>query len=351
MFERDDTERTEEATPRKREEARKKGQVPKSRDLSTAILLLSVILFFYLTRDYYLNLFKTTFVYYLGLLGKRYNILDIILNFMYFMMKFLLPFVIVVLFVSILSNVMQFGLVFTLEPLMPSVDRLNPLRFIDMIFSKRLWVELLKSILKAIVIFFVVYLFLKSELVMLREVKVYTPSLVVSQLASLLFSIALKITLIFLIMSILDYAYQRWEYEASLRMTKQEIKEELRQYEGDPLVKSKIRRMMREIARRRMLKEVPKASVVITNPVELAVALKYDEKEMDAPIVVAKGAGELAVRIKSIAREHNVPIIENRPLARALYRLVEVGEEIPEELYKAVAEVLAYVYRMKGRAR
>ncbi|MGB9667939.1 MAG: flagellar biosynthesis protein FlhB [Thermosulfidibacteraceae bacterium] len=351
MFERDDAERTEEATPRKREEARKKGQVPKSRELSTAILLFSVLLFFYLFRDYYLGAFKSVFIHHLRLLGRNYTPNEVILGFLYSLGRFMIPFFIVVLTISVLSNVIQFGVVFTLEPLIPSLDRLNPFRFLDIVLSRRTWIEVLKSLLKALLVFYVVYVFLKSELLILGGFTSYTPQVVVSQLMDLLFSISFRIALLFLVLAILDYGYQKREYESSLRMTRQEIKEELRQYEGDPLVKSRMRRIMREITKRRMLREVPKATVVITNPVELAVALKYDEKEMDAPQVVAKGAGELALRIREIAREHNVPIVENRPLARALYRLVEVGDEIPQELYRAVAEVLAYVYRLKGKVK
>jgi len=161
----------------------------------------------------------------------------------------------------------------------------------------------------------------------------------------------MKMTLMLMVLGLFDYAYQRWEFERSIRMSKQEIKEEYKQMEGDPLVKRRIRQRQRELARRRMMSDVPKADVVITNPTHVAVALSYDRKVAEAPVVLAKGKGLIAQRIREIARENRVPVVQNPPLARAIYAQVEVGEEIPESLYKAVAEVLAFVYRLRGGAR
>ncbi len=161
----------------------------------------------------------------------------------------------------------------------------------------------------------------------------------------------MKIVMIFVILAILDYGYQRWENEQQLKMSVQEVKEELKQMEGDPQVRARIKQLQREMAQRRMMEEVPKADVVITNPTELAIALRYDETKMEAPRVVAKGAGFVAQRIRDIARKHEIPIVENKPLAQTLYKAAEVGDEIPEHLYKAVAEVLAYVYSLKNRQR
>ncbi|MEO0278933.1 MAG: flagellar biosynthesis protein FlhB [candidate division WOR-3 bacterium] len=349
MFERGGSERTEPATPRKREEARRKGEVPRSRELSAAVSLIFILIFFYLLSGYYIDTFKFALIHFLSLMNRSYSLFQILSDFVYITGKLLVPFLLAIFIAAIISNVVQFGFVFTLEPLLPKVERLNPFNFVGIFMSRRTWVELLKAFVKAIIVFYVTYIFVKSEMLNVENYLSLQSSVITSKVFEVLFRLSLNILLLFLLFALLDYGYQRWEYELSLKMTREELKEELRQYEGDPVVRSRMRRLMREISKRRMLREVPKATVVITNPVELAVALKYDEKEMKAPIVVAKGAGEMARRIKDIARKHNVPLFENRPLARALFRVVEVGEEVPPELYKAVAEVLAYVYLKMGK--
>jgi len=350
MTERDDSERTEEATPRRREEARKKGDVAKSREIPAVFLILFSLLYFYLARNYYLSTFNEMFYYFFRLAvpgGIGYNIY---LAAFAFIGKLLLPLFLILVFISVFAYVVQFGFIFTAEPLVPKLDKLNPVKGILNLFSKRALVELLKAILKVVIIFYIAYGFIKSEVSHIESIYRMEPAVYFSTLTKTSALLIFKIAIVFVFLSLLDYAFQRWDYEQNLKMTKQEVKEELKQQEGDPLVKSRIRRLQREMARKRMMQEVPKADVVITNPVEIAVALKYDEESMQAPKVVAKGAGALALKIKEIARKHGVPIVENRALARMLYKMVEVGEEIPESLYKAVAEVLAFVYRQRERA-
>ncbi len=342
-------ERTEEATPRRREEARKKGQVARTKELPSTLLLLSTLLFFYLTGKYFYSTLRAVFVYFLSnahdseaFRGSFYVVL-------YVLAKVLFPLFLLLVAIGMFSYVIQFGFLFTMEPLSFKWDRLNPFEGIKNLFSKRIFVELFKAFLKMVIVLAVAYPILKSQAFKANEIFEYPVNSLFFYFLKVSGALIFKLGLLFLFISLLDYGYQRWEHEQSLKMTRQEVKEELKQQEGDPLVKSRIRRIQRELARKRMMQEVPKADVVITNPVEIAVALKYDEDRMEAPMVVAKGAGELAKRIREIARKHGVPIVENRPLARMLYKMVEVGEEIPEALYRAVAEVLAFVYKMRGR--
>ncbi len=348
MRERDDSERTEEATPRRREEARKKGDVAKSKEIPAVFLILFSLLYFYLTRNYYIDVFNEMFRYFSRSISGGINY-QIYISALSFIGKLLLPLLILMVVISVLSYVIQFGFILTGEPLVPKIDKLNPVKGIINLFSRRALVELIKAVFKVAIIFYIAYSFIRSEVFRIESIYQMEPPVYFIMLSKTSALLIFKIAIAFVFLSLLDYAFQRWDYEQSLKMTKQEVKEELKQQEGDPLVKSRIRRLQREMARRRMMQEVPKADVVITNPVEIAVALKYDEKNMEAPKVVAKGAGVLAIKIREIARKHGVPIVENRALARMLYKMVEIGDEIPESLYKAVAEVLAFVYRQKER--
>ncbi len=349
MRERDDAERTEEATPRRREEARKKGDVAKSREIPAVLIILFSLIYFYLLKNYYYRLFQDMFYFFINISHTGCINLHTFLLSLSFTAKILFPLFLIMILVSIFSYVVQFGFIFSADPLIPKLEKLNPVKGMANLFSKRVLVELLKAIFKVAIIFYIVYGFIKTEIKKIGFIYGLDPLSYFILLAKDSWILLFKISIAFILLSILDYAFQRWDYEQSLKMTKQEVKEELKQQEGDPLVKSRIRRIQREMARRRMMQEVPKADVVITNPIEIAVALKYDEEKMEAPKVVAKGAGVLALKIREIARRHGVPIVENRLLARMIYKMVDLGEEIPESLYKAVAEVLAFVYRQKER--
>ena len=247
------------------------------------------------------------------------------------------------------SNIMQVGFVFTTEPLMFKPERLDPTKRLSKVFSRQSMMEFAKSIMKLSVIGFIAFITIKGEFKGLFNLY----DMEIMGIASFVARVTLKIFLraalgIFLIAAV-DYAFQRWQYERDLRMTKQEVKDEFKQREGDPLIKSRIRSIQMKIARQRMMAAVPKADVVLTNPTHVAIALQYQHGVMDAPKVVAKGAGHIAIKIIAVAKEHRVPIVEDKLLARSVYSTVEVGRLIPVQLYRAVAEILAYVYQLKKR--
>lgn len=250
---------------------------------------------------------------------------------------------------ALIVTVSQVGFVMTPKPLTLKLDRLNPVSGLKKVFSLRSLVELVKGLLKAALLGFVIYYSLMKETPELVSAIRFPLEAGVSRLLSKLLNLSFRLAFLLLVLGIFDYAYQKWEFERSIRMSKQEIKEEYKQMEGDPQIKSKIRQKQRELARSRMMSSVPRADVVITNPTRLAIALEYDREAMDAPVVTAKGSGFLARRIREIAVEWQIPLVENKPLARSLFETVEVGEEVPEELYRAVAEVLAFVYSLGAK--
>jgi flagellar biosynthetic protein FlhB len=230
----------------------------------------------------------------------------------------------------------------------PKLTRLNPIAGLKKLVSLRSMVELVKSVIKILFIGGIAFGIVKNEITAMPALMQQEVVEILLFIGRVAFKIFFFVCLALIVLAFFDYVYQRWQYEQSLKMTKQEVKDERKQIEGDPKVKGRIRRVQLELARRRMMEAVPEADVVITNPVHLALALKFDAAKMIAPTIVAKGSGYVAERIKEIARIHQVPIIENKPLAQALHKMVEIGEFIPVELYRAVAEVLAYVYRLKG---
>jgi len=243
----------------------------------------------------------------------------------------------------------QVGFFVTSKPLAPKWDRLNPASGLKKVLSLRSLVELIKGLLKAAVLSWVLYAGLKGSMEKLLLTMQMPLLSGLGVLLKMIFDLSIKLAISLFVIALFDYIYQRWEFEKSIRMSRQEIKEEYKQLEGDPQLKSKIRQRQRELARRRMMSEVKKADVVITNPTRVAIALQYDSKLMDAPVVIAKGLGIIAGKIREEAKKHNVPIIERPPLAWALYNNVEIGEKIPEELYKAVAEILVFVYKLKHK--
>jgi flagellar biosynthetic protein FlhB len=345
-------EKTEEATPKRKEEARKKGQVAKSTEITTAFLILAAFLALKLLGPYMYNELTS----YMRYMFSHFATTDFTINQVYFLMlnfgvvffKAVLPVLLVILVIVLAVNILQVGFVFSLEPLMFQLDRINPISGFQRLFSLRSVVELVKSLCKIAIIGFFVYRFLMRETAQVPQLIGADLSDSLRYAAGLVADLGLELGAVILVLAALDYFYQWWEHNKSLRMSKQDVKEEFKQTEGNPQIKSRIKERQRAIALRRMMQEVPKATAVITNPTHFAVAIKYD-KTMPAPQVIAKGQDFLAERIKKIAREHSVAVVENRPLARALYASVEVGEAIPPDLYQAVAEVLAYVFRLKKR--
>lgn len=345
-------EKTEDATPKRKAEARKKGQVAKSVEINSAFAILAAFLALKVIGVYIYDELAT----YMRLIYVSFSIADFTINsvqkiFFDFGIVFLktsLPIMFAILITSISINFFQVGFNFSLEPLMPQLDRLNPLSGFKRIFSKRSLVELLKSIFKIAIVGYFIYNFIIAE-------TEHLPQLIGAELfdslkitAALILDLVFQISGVMLVLAALDFFYQHWEHNQSLKMSKQELKEEYKQTEGNPQIKGKIKERQRAMAMRRMMQEVPKADVVVTNPTHFAVALKYDNT-MAAPMIVAKGQDIMAMRIKDIAKEHRVTIVENKPLARALYGSTEVGDIVPQELYKSVAEVLAYVYRLKKK--
>lgn len=347
----DTGEKTEQATPRRREEARKKGQVFKSNDLNSAVVLVVGTVAVFLTFPYMLESFKafaTVFILERGL--KEFSnpyAHQLLVETLWATGKMIWPVFLATFLAALLITYLQVGFVMSGEPLIPKLERLNPVEGFKRIFSKRALVELVKSILKVVVTGYIVYAVIKKDFFIFAHMIDMELVACIKAMSSIIFEIALKVGIVFIIIGVLDYLYQWYEYEKSLKMSKYDIKQEYKETEGDPQIKSRQRQIQREAAMRRMMAEVPKADVVITNPTHFAVVLKYEAEKMDAPVVVAKGQDFIALKIKEVARQHDIIVVENPPLARTLYYTVDIGEQIPEEMYQAVAEILAFVYKQK----
>jgi flagellar biosynthetic protein FlhB len=260
----------------------------------------------------------------------------------------MLPLIVALLSAGVLVNILQIGFLFTGEPIRPKFDKINPIEGFKRIFSRRALETLVRDIIKIIVVGWIGYAAVKGLMNEAMRIADATVQQIAAFTGMAVFWIAIKILIGYCVIAVFDYAFQRWDYEKSIMMTRQEVREELRQTEGDPLLRARIRSVQRELARRRMMEEVPKAAVVVTNPTEIAVALAY-ETGMTAPVVVAKGKRILAEKIRDIAVAAGIPIVENVLLAQTLYQAVDIGHPISADLYTAVAEVLAYVYRLRGK--
>ncbi len=347
-------EKTEQATPRRRDEARKKGQVAKTMELGTGVTLLGVFLLLRNLGGFFVStvteMMQAAFEDWMlvptldarslqAMAGAAATVFA----------QLTLPIMGAALVLGAGSQLAQVGFMLIGEGLKPKLNRINPIEGFKRVFSKRAWVELAKAVLKIGIVGYVVYWSVRSQLPVFLGMLHMHPD----QAAVLTWQVVSKagifVGISLLAIALLDYLYQRFEHEQSLRMSKQEVKEEMKQTEGDPLIRSKIRQRQRQMAMNRMMQEVPKADVIITNPTHIAVALKYDEAAMDAPVVVAMGAGFVAQRIKDIAANNTIPTIENKPLARALFETASIGETIPAQLYQAVAEVLAVVYQLRQK--
>ena len=348
-----DGDKTEEPTAKKREDAAKKGQIGKSQEISTAfVLLIGFFVIKVIWEQIYANIAEYT-VYIFGHLNQTVDVetvLNLFLGMIIILARTAFPIMMAVMVVGLAVNIFQTGWHFNTEKLEPKLDNLNPINGFGRIFSKRSLVELVKSLLKIAIIGFFIYHYLKDEILTMPQFIFYDLTTSLSKISDIIFGLAFQIIGVIMVLAFADLAYQKWQTTQDLKMTKQEVKDEFKQTEGDPQIKGKIRQKQRQMAMSRMMQEVPKADVIVTNPTHFAVALKY-EKGMMAPKVVAKGADFVAQKIKSVGRENDVPLVENRPLARALYASAEVGDFVPRELYQSVAEVLTYVYRLKHRRR
>ncbi len=351
--------KTEKATPKKKSDARKKGQVFQSREMSASLILILMIVsmnaFGSILFNQLSGFIKKAFTEYL-VNKDAFNtdiLAKIFIDGIIILAKTSLPLLLIAMIAGLLVGYAQVGILFTLETLKPKGNRINPLSGFKRMFSLRSVVELVKAIIKILIVAWVAYSYLKSktnEVVALMDADLRD---ILSFIGNSAFAVALRICIAMVILGFLDFLYQKYDYEKNLKMTKQEVKEEFKQMEGNPEIKSKIKQKQRQMSMKRMMQEIPKADVVITNPTHFAVAIKYEAEKASAPIVVAKGQDYIALRIKQIATENKVQIVENKPLARTLFSTVDIGQSIPPELYQAVAEILAFVYNLKnggGRA-
>ena len=346
-------EKTEEPTAKKRADARKKGQVGRSQEVNSAFVLLVGFFALKLLWDsIYVSIATyTTYVFTnLNQTVDTENILRIFISIVLVLAKSAFPIMIFIMLIGLAVNFFQVGLNINTESIEFKLDKLNPINGFGRIFSKRSLVELAKSFFKIIVIGFFLYRFIHEQILAMPQFMFFDLTTSLALVAEIIFQMSFIVIGVIMIMAFLDYGYQKWQTTQDLKMSKQEVKDEMKQTEGDPQIKGKIRQKQRQMAMARMMKEVPKADVIITNPTHYAVALSY-EQGMVAPTVIAKGQDLVAQRIKEIGREARVPIVENKPLARTLYAAVQVGDAVPQELYQAVAEVLAYVYRLKHARR
>lgn len=346
-------EKTEQATSKKREDARQKGQIPRSKEISTVSILLAFVAFFYFSGGWMVmkvaEIMRETLSSGLTMNLGEENIYILFVTRLQSFLLIMAPIAITFVVVAIVANVLQGGVVFSSEAMIPKLSKLDPIKGMKKFVSKKALVDLLKSIFKVIVLGYVGYITIKEEFGNIPLLVDMDGWYAMTYMGKTVFKILIRTSWVLILLSILDYLFKIYEHEENLKMTKEEVKEETKQAEGNPQIKSRIRSLQMEMARRRMMTEVPDADVVITNPTTFAVALKYDKDRASAPLVVAKGAGLIAKKIKSIAEEHQVPIVEDKPLARSLYRLVDIGKEVPVELYHAVAEVLAYVFQLRAK--
>ena len=346
-------EKTEEPTAKRKADARKKGQVGKSQEINAAFVLLAGFMVLKVLGGNAVAEIMNYSTYIYGNLNVDINeesIMQMFIGMIILLAKTSIPLMVFIMIIGLAMNLAQVGLNFSTETISFDPNKLNPINGAKRMFSKRSLVELIKSLLKIIIIGYFIITYLKDEVFQIPKLIYMDIFAGLNKMSDTIFFLAFKIIGVFIVMAVMDFAYQKWQNLQDLKMSKQEVKEEFKQQEGDPKIKGKIRQKQRQMAMARMMQEVPQADVIVTNPTHFAVALKY-QSGMSAPIVIAKGQDLVAQKIKAIARESNVPIVENKPLARALFAAVEIGAAIPQELYKAVAEVLAYVYRLKKKNR
>ncbi len=346
-------EKTEEATPKKKSDSRKKGQVPRSKDVGLALTMIVTTLVIITLSGFVVTILKNNIIYFLGDMGtmeltenslKGINTLLLSKAAMAIM-----PIILPIMIAGVLASLIQSGFLVVKDAIKPSFGKLNPINGFKNMFSKKALVELFKNLILISIVIYIAYSYVKDNFDKIMQVgNIYLPSLGI-EVKSLLVGIFTKVCILLVVIAIIDYVIQYILFQKDIRMTKQEIKEEYKQMEGDPQIKSKIKQKQREMSQRRMMESVGDATVVITNPTHLAIAIKYIEGESEAPKVVAKGADSIAIKIKEKALESKVPIIENKPLARMIYETVDIDKEIPQDMYQAVAEVLAMIYKLNKK--
>lgn len=344
-------EKTEDATPKKKKEARDKGQVAKSKEVPLAFTLLASTMVLSNLGNYVGGSLKATMLYFLnGNLPKTMeydNITQLTAIVLWRGALVIIPIAVAIMIMGVIANYMQTGFMFSSEVLQPKLSKLNPMNWYKKVFSMKTVVELLKDLAMVGLVGYIGYTYVKANFPMILNMGNVQMGNILKVFSTVVVGIFSRVTLVMIIIGLIDYVYQKYNFNKDLKMTKQEIKQESKQEDGDPQVKGRIRQKQREISKQRMMQAVPDATVVITNPTHLAIAIKYKEGIDKAPVVVAKGADFVAQRIKEIARENGVPIIENKPLARLVFKEVDIDFPIPMEMYQAIAEILALVYKMK----
>lgn len=352
-------EKTEPATEKKLREAREDGKVAKSKELTSAfdLIVLFLVLKIFISWvgggfiEAYQYVYKTIpeFVTAMSAEASVHEVSVYLQSIFWMMLKLVAPFFAFGFVVTIIISIIQVGWKVSAKPLKPKGDKFNPISGFKRIFSKDSVFELFKSILKIGVVIYVAYISIRDEADDIFILYDMPLNQALALCGDVIINAGLKISLVYLVVGLADFIYQKHRFNEEMKMTKQEVKDEYKNTEGNPEIKGRQRQRMREASRQRMMQDVPKADVVITNPTHLAVAIKYDAETAKAPIVLAKGEDFLAQKIREAAKEHNIEIVENKPLARMLYANVDIGAEIPPELYQAVAEILAMVYNMKNR--
>lgn len=352
-------EKTEEPTSKKLTDARNEGQVAKSKEVTSAFEMLAAFLLIRLwvenmginfvggMRDLYSQIPAYTKLYEGHVQTTTFRMLFV--ESLIKILQTILPFLIVGYLVAFITNLLQVKWKITTKPMKPKFSKLNPVNGFKRIFSANSLMELLKSVLKLTLIGYVVYDYIKKNMPPIYQFYDLSLNQGIAQVGALVINLGIRISIFYMLIAAADFAYQKIKFKKDMKMTKQEVKDEYKNQEGDPQIKGKQRQRMLEASRRRMMQQLPEADVVITNPTHFAVAIKYEPEVYDAPYVVAKGADYLAQKIKDVAKENHIEIVENKPLARMLYANVDVGSVVPPELYQAVAEVLAFVYHLQGR--
>lgn len=352
-------ERTEPATQKKLNDARKEGQVAKSRELANGLVLLALFLILKLWVGrigvQLMEVFAVVYekipdmvTFWNGTMPTQ-DVRRVFILAMGRTLWIIAPILLIAFLIAFLSDLVQVKWRPTLKPMKPKFSKLNPIQGFKKIISVNALVELIKSVARILLIAFICYSYLKEKWYLVFQLYDYGLMQAIGLIAEIVTDLGIRVSVAYMILAIADYIYQRVKFTKDMRMSKQEIKEEMKQQEGDPQIKGKIRQKMQEASRRRMMQELPKADVVITNPTHYAVAIKYDPEVAEAPVVIAKGEDYMAARIKEVARENKIEIVENKPLARMLYANVDIGQAVPPELYQAVAEVLAFVYHLQGK--
>ena len=346
----DQGERSEEATQQRRDDFRKRGQVAQTRELSSVLLLFSSVLLLWACSRFFFQQIHEVFIQTLGdqmvATVRSGQFLTLFSMASGKMALIIVPVLLVFWLIGFVSSLVQIGFLYNEEAVQIQWERMDPVAGFKRLLTLKAIIEGAKAMAKVFLIMTISFFLLKNQIAALPRLMDYSVGEIFQFLGTLTIRLLSGVGIFMLIMAAADYFYQRWDLEREMRMTKQEVKEEVKSREGDPLIKARIKRVARDIAGRRMMEEVPKADVVITNPTHIAIALKYDET-MVAPTVIAKGADLIAEKIKAIARENGIPTVENKPLARTMFKTLKLGQQIPRELYTAVAEVLSYVYRLR----